>query len=151
MSYSVDLQYEVPRSGLPDAQAFQLWTHTTLQGRRLRAEVCIRLVSAAESQELNRTWRGKDYPTNVLSFPFEAPPGIPIDSIGDLVICAEVVKQEALEQGKQELDHWAHLVIHGLLHLIGFDHINDAEAEEMEALEISLLARLGIPNPYESA
>nr|WP_246590030.1 rRNA maturation RNase YbeY [Marinobacterium ramblicola] len=136
---------------MPGKEAFERWVSAALQGRLTRGEVCIRIVSAEESQELNREYRGKDKPTNVLSFPFEAPAGIPIDLLGDLAICADVVRQEAEEQNKPLEDHWAHMVIHGTLHLLGFDHIKDDEAEEMEALERELLAHLGIADPYEPA
>ena len=102
-----------------------------------------------EVHELNREWRGKDKPTNVLSFPFEAPPGVDIPLLGDIIICAAVVEHEASEQGKALEAHWAHMVIHGTLHLLGYDHIEEGEAEEMEGLEIRLLAGLGYANPYE--
>ncbi|GAB2587260.1 rRNA maturation RNase YbeY [Nitrincola alkalisediminis] len=151
MSYFVDVLYETDPKNLPTEADFERWLKLAMTGRRLRAEVCIRIVTEDESRELNHTWRGKDASTNVLSFPFEAPPGIPTDLIGDLAICADVVAREAQEQNKPLLHHWAHMVIHGLLHLIGFDHINDTDAEEMEALEINLLAQLGISNPYLSA
>lgn len=111
-------------------------------------ELALRIVSRDESQQLNRDYRGKDYPTNVLSFPFEAPPGVDVAILGDLAICADVVKQEAQEQQKDILAHWAHLVIHGTLHLLGYDHIEDDEATQMEALEIKLLAGFGIADPY---
>lgn len=151
MSYFADVLYETNHKDLPTEADFERWLKLAMEGRRLRAEVCIRIVTDEESRELNRTWRGKDSSTNVLSFPFEAPPGVPTDLIGDLAICADVVAREAQEQNKPLLHHWAHMVIHGLLHLIGFDHINDIDAEEMEALEINLLAQLGISNPYLSA
>ncbi|RAU18211.1 rRNA maturation RNase YbeY [Nitrincola tibetensis] len=151
MSYFADVLYETNHKDLPTEADFERWLKLAMGGRRLRAEVCIRIVTEDESRELNHTWRGKDSSTNVLSFPFEAPPGVPTDLIGDLAICADVVAREAQEQNKPLLHHWAHMVIHGLLHLIGFDHINDIDAEEMEALEINLLAQLGISNPYLSA
>ncbi|MDX5332449.1 MAG: rRNA maturation RNase YbeY [Gammaproteobacteria bacterium] len=116
------------------------------------AEVVIRLVEADESQALNRDYRGKDRPTNVLSFPFEAPPGLPAEDLGgylgDLVICTPVVQAEAREQGKSEASHWAHMVVHGLLHLQGYDHIDEAEAEAMETIEKEILAGLGFADPY---
>ncbi|CBL44461.1 Protein of unknown function UPF0054 [gamma proteobacterium HdN1] len=114
-------------------------------------ELTLRVVLPTESRELNREYRGKDAPTNVLSFPFEAPPGISIPILGDLAICAEIVEQEAREQGKASNAHWAHMVIHGTLHLLGFDHIHDDEADAMEALEISLLAGFDITDPYGDA
>lgn len=148
MNPQVDLQLESDAQGLPSIEQFQRWVALALEGRRSRGEVCIRIVDLEESRTLNREYRGKDKPTNVLSFPFEAPPGIPLELIGDLVICAPVVEQEAQEQGKKPLDHWAHMVIHGTLHLLGFDHIKEDEAEQMEALERALLARLEIADPY---
>lgn len=151
MAIDVDVQVAVDDCFLPSTAELTQWVEVALAGRLEQAEICIRLVSTEESQELNHTWRGKDKPTNVLSFPFEAPPGIDTSLIGDLAICAEVVAAEAQEQQKPLSAHWAHMVIHGVLHLIGFDHINDADAEEMEALEIQLLAQLNFPNPYISA
>ena len=113
-----------------------------------RHELSVRFVTADESQALNRDYRDKDKPTNVLSFPFEAPPGIPLALLGDLAICHAVVADEAAEQGKPLAHHYAHMVIHGTLHLLGYDHIDDREAEEMEALERELLAHFAIGDPY---
>lgn len=148
MKYLVDVQRECQSENLPSDEQFLLWVTTALKGRKDRGEICIRLVDADESQALNSEYRAKDYATNVLSFPFEAPPGIPMDLLGDLAICAEVVTREAAEQGKPLMDHWAHMVIHGTLHLIGFDHINEPDAVEMETLETELLASLNIADPY---
>jgi len=115
-------------------------------------------VDAAESRQLNRDYRGKDYPTNVLSFPFEPPEGMPEDMltelgdgiIGDIAICDTVVDKEAEEQHKTPEAHWAHMVVHGVLHLLGHDHIDDAGADIMEALEVNILNRLGYPDPYRT-
>ncbi|WP_417533462.1 rRNA maturation RNase YbeY [Marinobacterium stanieri] len=148
MSIAVDVQYAIDAAGLPAEGDFSRWVETVLKERKVDGEVCIRIVDAEESQSLNAEYRGKDKPTNVLSFPFEVPPGIPVTLLGDLVICAEVVVAEAEEQEKALFDHWAHMVVHGTLHLLGFDHINDDDAEEMEALERTLLARLNIADPY---
>ncbi|MDX1444333.1 MAG: rRNA maturation RNase YbeY [Gammaproteobacteria bacterium] len=112
-------------------------------------ELSLRIVDEAESQALNRDYRGKDQPTNVLSFPAELPDGVELPLLGDLVICAPVVQREAAEQGKTLAAHWCHMVVHGSLHLLGHDHIEDREAEAMESLETAILARLGYPNPYE--
>jgi len=109
----------------------------------------IRITDRTESQALNHQYRGKNQPTNILSFPFVAPPGLPHDHLGDLVICAPVVTQEATDQHKPEIAHWAHLVIHGVLHLRGYDHQNPAEATHMETLECQMLHTLGYPNPYQ--
>lgn len=113
-----------------------------------RKELTIRFVDEQESQALNRDYRGKDKPTNVLSFPFENPPGMTLPLLGDLIICHAVVLNEAGEQQKPLAHHYAHMVIHGTLHLMGYDHIEDQEAEEMEQLERTLLAELEIPDPY---
>ncbi|MBN57048.1 MAG: rRNA maturation RNase YbeY [Thalassolituus sp.] len=135
---------------LPSEEQLSLWASTALQGRTEfeEPELTIRLTDDEESQALNSEYRGKDKPTNVLSFPFEMPPGIPLELLGDLIICVGVVEQEAKEQEKTTEAHWAHMVIHGCLHLLGYDHIKDDEAEEMEALERDLLASLGYPDPY---
>ncbi|PJX13155.1 MULTISPECIES: rRNA maturation RNase YbeY [Halomonadaceae] len=115
-----------------------------------RQELTIRFVDEAESQALNRDYRGKDKPTNVLSFPFENPPGITLPLLGDLVICHAVVAREAHEQHKLLEHHYAHMVVHGTLHLMGYDHIEEQEAEEMEQLERELLATLKIDDPYQA-
>ncbi len=150
MSIALDLQLASDASDLPTEADLLSWAETALAGHRQSAELTIRIVDRAESQSLNRDYRGKDKPTNVLSFPFEAPEGIEIDLLGDLVICAPVVCAEAAEQKKSLHDHWAHMVIHGMLHLLGYDHISDDEAEQMESLETRLLAGLGIADPYET-
>ena len=150
----LSLGYALPRTGLPTRPQFRQWVLAALSGagRRFDSEVAIQLVDAAEGQAMNRQYRGKDYATNVLSFPADLPEGLPEDfdfpQLGDLVICAPVVAREAAEQGKALGDHYAHLTIHGVLHLLGFDHVEEAEAEEMEALERQILASLGIDDPY---
>ena len=153
MDLDLDLQVASEAPDLPAAADFARWAAAALEGRRERAALTIRIVDAAEGQALNLRFRGQDRPTNVLSFPFEAPPGLPAgegldDLLGDLVICAPVVSREALEQGKAEPAHWAHLVVHGVLHLLDFDHLTDAEAQIMEGLETAILVRLGFPPPY---
>ncbi|MEC4728728.1 rRNA maturation RNase YbeY [Shewanella sp. D64] len=145
----LDLQIASDSNTLPTADNFELWVRTALGNTMTQAELTIRIVDEAESQSLNSTYRGKDKPTNVLSFPFEAPPEIDIPLLGDLIICASVVEQEAIQQNKPSQAHWAHMVVHGCLHLLGYDHINDAEAEEMESLEIQLIENLGFNNPYK--
>jgi probable rRNA maturation factor len=112
-------------------------------------EVTLRIVDLAESRQLNLDYRNKDKPTNVLSFPFEAPEHIEMAFLGDLVVCAAVVEQEAKEQNKPVINHWAHLCVHGLLHLLGYDHIDETEAQEMEGLETAILAKLNIDDPYQ--
>ena len=132
----------------PKAAQFQQWAKQVATQLNSSGEVCIKVVDATESQTLNSLYRGKDYPTNVLSFPAEIPDFVDSEQLGDLAICAEVVMQEATEQNKVVEHHWAHMTIHGLLHLLGYDHIEDNEAEAMEALEVQLLSALDIPDPY---
>ena len=150
MSITLDLQIAYPCENLPVEQDFQTWVDTALLPYKKPFELTIRIVSNEESQQLNHQYRNKDKPTNVLSFPFEVPDGIALDLLGDLVIAADVVSQESIEQNKSLTAHWAHMVIHGCLHLLGFDHISDDEADEMESIEIQLLAKLGFKNPYEA-
>lgn len=133
---------------VPDADQFQNWLNQIAKKLNISGEVCIKIVDKTESWDLNSTYRQKDKPTNVLSFPSEIPDFVDSNHLGDLAICAPVVEEEALEQNKSINNHWAHLTIHGCLHLLGYDHIEDTEAEAMEALEIELLAELGIENPY---
>ena len=150
MSVILDLQLAcADESGLPTEAEFQRWLDAAILPFQQEAEVTIRLVDVAESNELNLTYRGKDKPTNVLSFPFECPPGIELPLLGDLIICRQVVEQEAQEQNKPLAAHWAHMVVHGSLHLLGYDHIEDDEAEEMEALEKEFMQALGYPDPYK--
>jgi len=117
---------------------------------RDEAELTIRIVDSEESQELNHQYRGKDKSTNVLSFPFQNPPGITLPLLGDLVVCKAVVEKEATEQQKPLISHWAHMTIHGTLHLLGFDHIEEDEAEAMESIETKLMIELGYSDPYLS-
>ncbi|MCL1073726.1 rRNA maturation RNase YbeY [Shewanella dokdonensis] len=149
LELTLDLQIASESTQLPAEADFLRWATTALDGRLDEAEMTIRLVDEAESHQLNMDYRGKDKPTNVLSFPFEAPPGIELPLIGDLVICAPVVENEAQEQHKPLEAHWAHMVVHGCLHLLGYDHIDDAEAEEMEAIETELIESLGFSDPYK--
>ncbi|PJK00752.1 rRNA maturation RNase YbeY [Lysobacteraceae bacterium NML91-0213] len=144
--------YAVPRKGVPAAPSFRRWAQAALEGRIRQADLAIRVVDAAEGQALNRHYRGKDYATNVLSFPADLPEGLPpgvrLPLLGDLVICAPVVEREAREQGKPLNAHYAHLTVHGVLHLLGWDHDNDVEADAMEQLEREILAGLGVDDPY---
>ena len=148
MAITLDLQLACTIDKIPAETQFQQWLEAAILPFQAEAEVTIRIVDNSESQQLNLGYRGKDKPTNVLSFPFQCPPGIELPLLGDLVICAPVVMQEATEQGKSLNAHWAHMVIHGCLHLLGFDHINDDDAEQMEAEEVTILQQLGITNPY---
>ncbi|WP_299689593.1 rRNA maturation RNase YbeY [uncultured Vibrio sp.] len=149
MSIELDLQLAVENEqGLPTKQEIQLWLDKTIPPFQENAELTIRIVDTQESHQLNHEYRGKDKPTNVLSFPFEAPPGIELDLLGDLIICRQVVEKEAEEQNKPLLAHWAHMVVHGSLHLLGYDHIEDDEAEEMESLETEIMQTMGFEDPY---
>ena len=147
---TVHLGYAVPRAGIPAPASFRRWVEAALRGakRRRPAELSIRIVDADEARTLNRDYRGKDYATNVLSFEAELPPGLKLPLIGDMVICAPAVAREAAEQGKPAHAHWAHLTVHGTLHLLGYDHVVKAEAEAMEALETRILVGLGFADPY---
>ena len=147
MTIDVDVQNATTFEPLPDDEQFSLWVETALR-EHVVAELALRLVDRDESQELNSRYRGKDKPTNVLSFPAEFPPGLDIPLLGDIVICAPLVGEEAEAQHKSRQAHWAHLVIHGVLHLLGHDHQDEQEAAEMEAMEVELLASLGYGNPY---
>jgi len=149
----MELQVASDFQPLPSQQQFARWVQLATQ-QQADAEVVVRVVDEAESAELNLSYRQKTGPTNVLSFPFELPDGLPADALmdaclGDLVICAPLVEQQAQQQGKPVIEHWAHLVVHGCLHLQGYDHIEDTDAVVMEGLEIELLKSIGIDNPYE--
>jgi len=145
---TLDLQIACDEQRLPSQQDFELWLQAVLSTVKPDAEVTIRLVEPSESQELNHQYRGKDRPTNVLSFEFEAPPMLELDLLGDLIICKQIIEKEAIEQEKPLLNHWAHMVVHGTLHLLGYDHIDDDQAIEMESLEKEILANLAIDDPY---
>ena len=149
MSPIVDLQIACELA-VPELSELEEWVKITLAGFNLtNSEVTIRFVEREESRNLNHQYRGKNKATNVLSFPFDCPPDIRLNFIGDLVICPAVMLEEAQQQQKLPNDHYAHLVIHGILHLSGYDHIEMSQAEEMESLEIRLLAKLGIDDPYQ--
>ncbi|KJF79930.1 rRNA maturation RNase YbeY [Photobacterium angustum] len=151
MAIYLDLQHATESlDGLPTEAEFQQWLNAAVIPFQADAEVTIRLVDEQESHALNLEYRGKDRPTNVLSFPFEAPPGMELELLGDLIICRQVVEKEALEQNKPLKAHWAHMVVHGSLHLLGYDHIEDEEAEEMESLETEIMQNMGFVDPYIS-
>lgn len=147
----IDVHFESAWSGgaVPAERDFSRWAFAALDGHRSIAEAGIRVVDFDEGATLNRRYRDREGPTNVLSFPADLPAGIELPLIGDLVICGPVVETEAAEQGKLVEARWAHLTVHGMLHLIGFDHQRDAEAAVMEALETRIMEGLGYGDPYE--
>ena len=150
----VSVAYALPRTGLPASVSFRKWVAAALAGRIREADLAIRVVGTKEGRALNRHYRGKDYATNVLSFPADMaegvklPKGVRMPLLGDLVLCAPVVAREAREQRKRLNDHYAHLTVHGALHLLGWNHEDAREAECMESLEREILAGLGIADPY---
>ena len=148
MAVTVDIQLACS-DWVPDAESIQSWTELALQEVMEDCELSVRLVEESESADLNTTYRGKTGPTNVLSFPFDTEIELEPKLLGDLVVCVPVVKREAFAQSKVEADHWAHLIVHGCLHLLGYDHIEDEQAKEMEALEIQILKSLAINDPYQ--
>lgn len=149
MELALELQIHSQQEGIPDRQDFERWISTALQDYKTQAEVVVRIVDEQESEQLNSAYRQRSGATNVLSFPFEAPPQMEMDLLGDMVICAPVIAREAREQGKSLESHWAHMAVHSSLHLLGFDHQDEQEAVEMESLEKNILARMGYANPYE--
>ena len=158
VTLDLDLQIACEAADLPAPADFERWAAAALASRRERASLTIRLVNSEEGAVLNGTYRGREGPTNVLSFPFDLPPELELgldaqdpiaDLLGDLVICAGVVQREAREQCKIAQAHWAHMVVHGVLHLLDYDHLTEHDAEEMETLESGILGALGFPSPYE--
>ena len=147
----IDLQIACEQeTGLPTAEQIEQWATAAVQPKSDEVEMTVRIVDEAESHALNLNYRGKDRPTNVLSFPFECPDEVELPLLGDLVICRQVVEREAQEQDKSLMAHWAHMVVHGSLHLLGYDHIEDDEAEKMESLETQIMTGLGFADPYLS-
>jgi len=149
LTLQVDLQCARVRGTLPSSRVFTRWARAALDGiRRRRVTLVVRIVGESEGARLNTRYRGKPGATNVLSFPFEAPRGVRSDHLGDLVLCAPVVRREARAQGKRETAHWAHLLVHGIMHLRGYDHQNQRDARRMESREARVLKQLGFPDPY---
>jgi len=154
----VDVQIAVDaaaKQGVPDIEQIHTWANAALQhanGNLAATQMTVRIVELNEITQLNEQYRQKTGSTNVLSFPFEWPPGMPAaageSSLGDVVVCAAVVKREAVGQSKALVAHWAHMIVHGTLHLLGYDHLQDDEAQQMERLEVAVLAELGYANPY---
>jgi probable rRNA maturation factor len=147
----VEVQVVFSSPGQPDKAQIQQWVDAALQDYDKDTEIVVRIVDVHESAQLNKQYRHKPGPTNILSFPVEVPEGIELNLLGDLVVCAPVVEREAIEQQKLLTHHWAHIIIHGVLHLLGYDHIEDDEAEIMENKEINILQTLNITNPYLQA
>ncbi len=145
----VDFQVVSESAHLPSQNLLQKWVDTVLTDTTEDSEIVIRIVDEVEMIQFNEQYREKKGATNILSFPFELPEGIDSQLLGDLLVCAPIVELEAQQQNKSLNHHWAHMIVHGVLHLIGYDHINDREAEEMEALEKKILKSIKINNPYE--
>lgn len=143
------IQKATTLKSLPTKKQFQGWINATLPKSKQNSEITIRIVDNKEITTLNRKYRKKNKVTNIISFPFEAPKGIKADILGDLVICATQLRKEAIENKKTFISHWAHLAIHGTLHLLGHDHQNDKDAIKMEKLETKILKKLGFDDPYK--
>ena len=156
MEVQMQAEFEIQRASksvnTPHDDQFQLWINAIPVRQDTRFALSIRIVEEPEARRFNREYRNKDYATNILSFPAELPEGLPADirqtQLGDLLICAPVVIREALERKRPEANHWAHLTVHGILHLLGYDHQQEKEAVVMESLEIEILNKLGISDPY---
>jgi probable rRNA maturation factor len=150
MPYQIDIENNSQSQQIPALVELERWISAALATQQLEdAEVSVYIVDEVESQELNAEYRGKDKPTNVLSFPADIPEEVGVPLLGDLVVCAPVVEREAQEQSKSLSAHWAHMLVHGTLHLLGFDHIVDDDAEVMETLETQIVTGLGYPAPYQ--
>jgi len=148
MTIEVEVQRETSNSSVPSDQQFEQWAAAALQGHG-ESELVIRVVDQEESRRLNEQFAKRNKATNVLSFPAGLPPSIDLALLGDIVICAPLVEREAEQQNKSVVAHWAHLTIHGILHLLGHDHQSDLEAANMEARETSLVQSFGFPDPYQ--
>jgi probable rRNA maturation factor len=144
---SVSETLDSAEQDIPDVTLVQQWAEKACSSDD-QLITCVQIVSNDEMRELNNTWRGQNKPTNVLSFPMQSPEEVDLRILGDLALCAGVINTEARQQHKTEQAHWAHMVVHGMLHLQGYDHIDEQQADEMEALEIQILNQLGYDNPY---
>lgn len=151
--YHIIIQFATSRTNVPSAVSLRQWAKKVLAKVKPKqsVEITLRIVAIDEMTAFNETYRHKKGPTNVLSFPFEAPEIVKLatDPLGDIVICADVINREAKEQGKTARSHWAHMIVHGILHLLGFDHENDRDAKKMESLEIELMKGMGFKDPYQ--
>ena len=145
----LDIQVVSQSKQLPDQEQFQYWVDAVLNDGSEDSELVIRIVDEAEMTQFNEQYRDKKGSTNILSFSFEVPEGVDSNLLGDILVCAPVVEKEAQDQHKELDHHWAHMIVHGVLHLLGYDHVDDQDAEEMEALEIKILKKIKIRNPYE--
>ena len=145
---SIDIEFACDASGLPAENEVREWVQGALPAGREQAEVSVRIVDEAEARALNEQFRSKTYAPNVLSFPADLPPGLDLDILGDIALCAPVALAEAHDQHKSNRQHFAHLLIHGTLHLLGFDHEREDDAETMEQAEREILATFGFPDPY---
>ena len=150
ISVEVSISENIPpgENDVPEPALLQDWA-TAAYLNSVPAIVSMLVTDIDEMQQLNKQYRDKDKPTNVLSFPMQSPVEAGVFLLGDIALCAPVIKQEARQQSKSEMSHWAHMVVHGMLHLQGYDHIKNDEAEEMEQLEIKILNQLGFSNPYK--
>ncbi len=149
MNYQIDIEVNSQHPLIPSQEKCEAWITAVLQHQKLNnAEVSIYVVDEDEGRQINRDYRNKDYATNVLSFPADIPEEVGVPLLGDLVICAPVIEREAKEQNKDINAHWAHMLVHGSLHLLGYDHMEETEADLMEELETRLLQQLGFPPPY---
>jgi probable rRNA maturation factor len=146
--HHIDIQFAIELEGMPSGDRLRRWAGLALQEREEGTELVLRIVDEAEITALNQQYRGKGSPTNVLSFPYEALPGVETRLLGDIVICAPVVMREAIQQSKSLEAHWSHMVIHGVLHLLGYGHQDPDEAARMEQLEVRLLKQMGYSDPY---
>ncbi len=150
MSVDVVVQNASASTDVPSSEDISYWVQVTLHDKqKVKSELTVRVVDENEITELNRLYRGKDKVTNVLSFPFTDPPQTKTNILGDVVVCAPVIKRQAQEQDKVEAAYWAHIIVHGVLHLCGYDHQEEAHAQQMEQLETNVLTRLGFPAPYQ--
>ncbi|MGB1270900.1 MAG: rRNA maturation RNase YbeY [Endozoicomonas sp.] len=145
----IDIQVNSTSAQLPSPEEIEKWASMAVGKHRQEAEISLLVVDTEEGTRLNRQWRNKEEPTNVLSFPSDLPEALKLPLLGDLVICAPVVEREAGEQKKSLTSHWAHMIVHGTLHLLGYDHIEDNQALEMENLETVIMQKLGFPDPYQ--
>ena len=148
MAIILDIQSASSSEDTPDEESIKRWVSAVIGSKEGDTELSVRIVDEPEGKKLNETYRGATGPTNVLSFPFDEKTPEPLPLIGDIVVCAPVVAREAQQQNKDLTAHWAHMIIHGVLHLLGYDHQNDSEAAIMETLETEIMQKLGFAPPY---